>query len=145
MKKFVVDEIHKRSGDEFRVGIFENKEDAIKAARHEWACWCDSDRNNNDIEIRKCEMVYDEYEEDYLPSYDSYDCVEWRPTYLVTDKSGAEIIKTTDLDDVCAKLTELIIDTDDHDLSNYTMIDTVTGDSKFIYWHAGEEEVKAEA
>ncbi|MBO7734363.1 MAG: hypothetical protein J6S67_17495 [Methanobrevibacter sp.] len=75
MKSFYLVEVHK-GGDEFILGSFENKEAAIKEAKREWLKWCKSDKEDNTLEIREAEVIYDEIDEEYYGDFQNYDLIE---------------------------------------------------------------------
>ena len=80
MKKYYVEQI--KGDDEFTLGKFDTKEEAIEAARNEWMHLFDSDKKVCKVEVRQ----YEEDIEDEDCNNRDYDTIEWENhTYETRD------------------------------------------------------------
>lgn len=101
MNKFYVEEIW--GDDEFTLGAFDTKEEAIEEARHEWDRMFESDKKNRKIEVRQYE---EDIEDEDCNNFD-YNKFEWENhTYEVRDyETGSFIDEFDTLEDArkCVK------------------------------------------
>lgn len=78
--KYYIEEIHK-SGDEFRLGCTEDRNEAIGMARSEWNHLSANDKKNNKIEVR---IYVEDIEDENCDCFD-YSTINWRPTPTILD------------------------------------------------------------
>lgn len=78
--KYYIKEIHK-SGDEFRLGCTEDRNEAIEMARSEWNHLSVNDKKNNKIEVR---IYVEDIEDENCDCFD-YSTINWRPVPTILD------------------------------------------------------------
>ena len=100
--KYYVEEI--KGDDEFTLGKFDTKEEAIEAARHEWNCMTPFDKKMNIIEVRQYE---EDIEDEDCNNFD-YDLIEWENhTYETRDyETGTLIDEFATLDEARKAIKE---------------------------------------
>lgn len=121
--------------DEWTIGKYESKEEAIKAARNEWDRLTTSEKKTHDIEVRQ---YAEDIENEECNNFE-YDCFDWG--YIIRDsEAGNEIEKVKTIKEAENILWDYVKEDENEDedeekrLLFYEVIDTASGEALNISW-----------
>lgn len=122
--------------DEWTIGKYESKEEAIKAARNEWDRLTTSEKKTHDIEVRQ---YAEDIEDEECNNFD-YDCFDWG--YIIRDsEAGNEIEKVKTIKEAEDILWDYVKKDENEEnedeekrLLFYEVIDTASGEALDISW-----------
>lgn len=121
--------------DEWTIGKYESKEEAIKAARNEWDRLTTSEKKTHDIEVRQ---YAEDIEDEECNNFD-YDCFDWG--YIIRDsEAGNEIERVKTIKEAEDLLWDYVKEDENENedeekrLLFYEVIDTASGEALDISW-----------